>query len=80
MATTKDDIRRWLERGKEGGASHMVVCCDTFDRSDYPVYVQTAEAAHAKVKSPGEMQKVMEVYKLDLDWDAQLAERRAFHF
>lgn len=78
--TTKADIRRWLEQGKGQGATHMVVLCDTYDWSDYPVYVTSETEARATIAAPGEMQKVMEVYRLDMDWDAQLNERRAFNY
>lgn len=81
MAATKDDIRGWLKRGHAtAGATHMLVLCDTFDHSDYPVYVESKEAAEARYKSPGEMQRVMEVYNLAFDDEEQLAEHRAFHF
>jgi len=43
MATTKEDIQRWLDYGKESGATHVIVVCDTFDWEDYPVYVSPTE-------------------------------------
>jgi len=83
--TTQSEIRGWLERGKEQGASHMLVVCDTFDWDDYPVYRANADpeklrkevASYPVVNS---MQKVMEVYRLDQDWDAQLKQHRAFNY
>ena len=75
-----ENIRSWLVCGKAQGASHLVVVCDTFDWSDYPVFVTSVQEARKLANNPGEMQKVMEVYNLDLDWDAQLAERRAFNY
>lgn len=80
MAATKDDIRRWLERCADDGCSHMVVLCDTFDWSDYPSGAHDEAEAREICADPGEMQKVMEVYKLSLDWEEQLNERRAFNF
>ena len=80
MAATREDILRWLHRGKAEGASHMLVLCDTFDWDDYPVFVKSVEAARERSGAPGSMQKLMEVYNLSMDWDAQLAEHRAFHF
>lgn len=80
MSTSKADIREWLKRGKKEGATHMVVVCDTYDHTDYPVFVKTAEDAKKRADAPGEMQRVMEVYALHLDWETQLAEHRAFHF
>lgn len=82
MATTRDAIRSWLQRGKDRGATHVVVACDTFDWSDYPVFVMPGEDARAiadKHNGPN-MTKLMEVYKLDMDWDQQLTERRSFNY
>lgn len=45
MGTTREDITGWLHRGQEKGATHMIVVCDTFDWSDYPVFVMPGEAA-----------------------------------
>ena len=81
MVTTQDTIRRWLLEGKEEGATHVIVACDTFDWSDYPVYVQPGEQVEetfAKYNGKN-MQKVMEVYDLALDIEAQLSEVRAWH-
>lgn len=72
MSTTKDDIRKWLERGKAQGASHLLVICDTYDWDDYPVFASSEAEARVKASTPGPMQKLMEVYKIDGDWDAQL--------
>lgn len=79
MPTTRADIRRWLDRGLEKGASHMVVMCDTFDWSDYPVYVMPGQNPRDFGKSEN-MQKPMECYDLRMDLDAQLAEHRAHHW
>ena len=43
MPTTQKDIRGWLHRGKEKGATHVLVVCDTFDHSDYPVFVMLGQ-------------------------------------
>lgn len=82
MSTTKADIRRWLEEGKREGATHMIVVCDTYDHTDFPVYVKKGEnpATRATEESEKPMQRVMEVYALHLDWTKQLDEVRAFHF
>ena len=82
MATTKYDIKRWLERGKARGASHLVIVVDTFDYEDYPVYVMPGEnvrATREKFDGPN-MQKVMEIYDISMDWDVQLNEGRAFNY
>ena len=73
MAATKEDIRGWLRHAKQTGASYMLVVCDTFDHSDYPVMADTPEIALARYDAPGEMQRVMEVYDLTLGLEDQLA-------
>lgn len=80
MAATKEDLSRWFDRGLKDGKTHMVVVCDTFDWEDYPVFCDSEEEARAKVKSPGEMQKVMEVYHLPSDKEEQMSLRRCFKF
>ena len=81
MATTQQDIRDWLHEGKRKGATHVIVACDTFDHSDYPVYVMPGEdiAKRAAALDGPNMQRVMEVYDLSLDLEAQLREERAYH-
>lgn len=80
--TTKSEIRDWLERGREQGATHMLVVCDTFDWGDYPVYKTGTpeQVKDAAEKYPKDMQKLMEVYRLDADFDTQLGQHRCFNY
>ena len=82
MATEKSDIQRWLERGKEEGATHLIVVCDSFDYEDYPVFVNSQENVHEKESEYNgkSMQRVMEVYNLSMDWDTQLNQFRSFNY
>lgn len=80
MAATQNDIRGWLKEGKEKGATHTIIACDTFDHEDYPVHVMPGTDVRAKSKNLGEMQRLMEVYSHRLDHETQLAEHRAFHY
>jgi hypothetical protein len=82
MATTKEDIRQWLEEGNEKGATHMIVVLDTFDYEDYPVYVSMSENVGdniAKYSNPNEMSRVIEVYSYKLPLEPQIKENRAWH-
>lgn len=81
MATTQADILAWLAKGEEEGATHVIVVCDTFDWSDYPVYVRPEQQVQQEIeKYDGKnMQKVMEVYNLTLPFFLQLQERRAWN-
>lgn len=75
MAVTTSDIRGWLKRGKEEGATHMMVVCDTYDNEDYPVMVMPDEKAEEKrVEFDKNMQQVMEIYNLSMDFEEQLKE------
>ncbi len=93
MSTSAGEIAEWFERGKKKGATHLIIVCDTYDFSDYPVFVMSGEDAlakackYGKVDSRGfptlkndDMQKVMEVYNLSLDRQVQLKQHRAFNF
>lgn len=82
MAATKEDIRSWLKRGKESGATHMIVVCDTYDHEDYPVYVMPDENVRTKSEqfNGKNMQVIMEVYSYKHDLEMQMSERCAFHW
>ena len=82
MATTREDITGWLHRGQEKGASHVLVVCDTFDWSDYPVFVMPGQDVRkaAEENNGPNMTKLMEVYKLEDDWETQLNQHRSFNY
>lgn len=78
--TTRDEIRWWLTDAFRKGATYVIVVCDTFDHSDYPVRVgAVANFWDLHDSHSGSMQRVVEVYDLSLDLEAQLAEFRAYH-
>jgi hypothetical protein len=81
MAATRDDIRNWLQMGQQKGASHVIIMCDTFDWSDYPVYVQAWQnvAGHITDLNNTSMQEIMEVYNLSLPIESQLNEKKAWN-
>ena len=82
MSTSKEMIRSWLKNGLAVGASHVMVVCDQFDWEDYPKFIMPGQDAYQEYYSVhgNNMQSVMEVYKLNMDWNAQLDEHRALHF
>lgn len=75
--TTRKEISDWFDRGVAEGASHMVVRVDTFDYEDYPTFCANVVEARKVVASPGDMQRVMEVYNLAMDKEMQLDEGRS---
>lgn len=66
MAATKEDVDRWIETGKQKGATHIISVCDTFDYSDYPVYVMPDEDLEKRKKeyTGKSMQRINEVIPL----------------
>ena len=79
--TSKEEIRGYLKRGMEQGATHVLVVCDTFDYDDYPVFVLPNENINDKLEEyhHKNMQKVMEVYNLKLSFEEQLSQARAWN-
>ena len=81
MTVTLADIKGWLCRGVDKGATHLIVVCDTYDYGNFPVFVMPGEDAQEKVEENRgmNMQRVDEIYDFSMDVDAQLAEHRAWH-
>lgn len=81
MATSKEDIRRWLEYALKEGSQFMIVVCDDFDYKDYPINCKDAKECKAEYTNHDgiNMQRIMQVYDLSIPIDEQLKEKRAFH-
>lgn len=79
--TTREEIRTWLQRGIELGATHMIVMCDTFNYDDYPTYVLPGQdVREMSLQQTGNMQIVMEVYNLELPLEIQIDHQRCFNY
>lgn len=82
MGTSVATLSRWFDDGVTEGATHMVVVCDTYDWTDYPVYVtvdQDVRKVAAENSGPN-MTKLMEVYNLSMSKEDQMAQFRAFNY
>jgi len=81
MAASYQAIQSWLEEAKATGARWLIVVCDTYDYEDYPVAIKPDEDFWAKFAefNGNNMQRVMEVYDLEMDLKSQLDEQNAFH-
>lgn len=82
MSTSRQEIRSWLVDAKALGMTHCIIVCDTYDHSDYPVYVKPGQDPHQIYRNYNgvDMQRVMEVYNLSMDLEKQLNEHRSFNF
>jgi hypothetical protein len=87
MAATRNEIKGWLERFKKEEATHVAIVCDTYDWDDFPkdftFSVDTPKAEIERIiraDCSGNMQRLMEVYRLDLDLNTQLNKHRCFEF
>ncbi len=80
-AATREEIAGWFDEGVRRGDRWMLVCCDTFDYEDYPVYVQADDDPHEAVRQHRgvNMQDVHEVYNLGMNKQTQLNEPRSWH-
>lgn len=82
MGTTRETLSRWFDSGVENGDAGMIILCDTFEYSDYPVYVRDRQDFDEKLKEQEakSMTRVMETYDLVADKDKQMALYRCFAF
>jgi len=79
MATTRDEIGHWFDRGVKEGADYMIIWVDTFDYEDYPEFVHGgAEAARTALSRPANMTRAMECYDLKADKNSQLNKYRCW--
>ena len=79
MATCRNDIFEWFDKGVLKNYDYMIVVCDTFDWGDYPVFVSSQNLQNEYNHFNGKnMQKVMEIYDLKKDKLNQLYQRRCF--
>jgi len=63
VAATKQDVDRWVKEALRKDATHIISVCDTFDWSDYPVYVFPGQDLKEimKLYDNVNMQKINEV-------------------
>ncbi|MEK3955951.1 hypothetical protein [Psychrobacillus sp. FSL K6-1464] len=81
MASSREEIKGWLERGLEQRSTHVIIAVDTWDHEDYPVYVHASESVREKADSyDGSEDRIMEVYDLSKDINEQLNETRSWNF
>jgi len=82
MVTSKEYLKDRLYSGKGKGYSHMVVVCDSWDYTDFVVYVKESENFDDRLKKYRGLEtlyRIMEIYNYSMDLDYQLNEYRAFH-
>ncbi len=81
MTATLQDIRGYVERGQKNGSTHVIIACDTFDHDNYPVFVSSQENVQEKIDdiNKSEMQKIDEVYNLQIPIEPQLQAPRAYN-
>ena len=79
--TSKQEISAWFDEGIKQKATHLIVVCDSYDHSDYPVYVEIGQNAKSITDeyNAKSMQRVIEVYNLSMDKQFQLDERTAYN-
>jgi len=81
MAATKVEIQSWLDYGKSEKKRWVIVVCDTRPDEDYPVYIDANEDFWERYAyyDYNNMQKIMEVYDMQMDLKEQLDAQRAYN-
>lgn len=77
--TTKSQIKEWFDIGVENGATHMIVACDTFNYTDFPVWVTKEISIYDAIAAYDDEKrflKIMEIYKMELGWEVQSSRER----
>ena len=70
MAATQTLIQKWVNEGKKTGATHVVIAVDTWDYTEYPVYVKPGENVQTIIEEYKHKQdRIMEVYSMSMDID-----------
>lgn len=82
MAATKSDIVVWIKKAEQEGARWLIVVCDTYDYSDYPISFKESEIDECikkidDIKTGKNMQRLMEVFDLKKPIEPQLNVSRA---
>lgn len=82
MPTSKADIEAWIERARADDSRWMLVICDTFEGSDFPVFYPESDLGgcleHIRKAQEGQsMERLMEVYDLKKPLQPQLDAKRA---
>ena len=83
MAATQNDLIMWFRLGVAQGKARMIVWCDTYDYEDYAVYSDLTGndlKVWTRMEDGKNMKRLMEVYDLTGDMDAQMSVNRAFNY
>lgn len=76
---SREDLKLWFLEGRELDHDFMIIACDTFDNSTYPIYTKLKDfwRFHDRHNNVN-MQKIVEVYNLKIDMITQLQLKRAY--
>lgn len=81
MATTKEEISGWFDRGIRDKQDFMFVVVDSYDHEDYPVYCTADDFEKTFQSNNGkDMQHIMEIYDLHRNREEQLSMHRCFSY
>jgi len=78
---SKYEINQMLKRAKQQNAKYMIVVCDNYDFSDFPVFVKSKKELEETLQEYAIKRdyKIMEVYDMSMDLNKQLNEEKAWH-
>jgi hypothetical protein len=80
MAATKQEIKNWVEQGKEEECTHVIIAVDTWDHTDYPIFIKKGANVQDKIKYYETSQdRIMEIYNMNMDLETQLNQNRCYN-
>lgn len=75
MASTRQDVDRWIQTAKDEGYKYIISVCDTWDYEDYPVFCKDKKELDEEIpKYRVNMQRINEV--ITINEDGSVVEQR----
>lgn len=77
MSTSNEQLENWFNDGIENNQRWMLIICDTYEWSDYPVYFSADQKDEclkriSQAQAGDNMQRLMECYDFDISKSKQL--------
>lgn len=80
MTASFQEIKEWLEEGKENKSSHLMIGEDSFNYENYPIFCKDkAEVEELLSEYRHKHDRVKEIYDLSKDIDEQLNQHRVWN-
>lgn len=81
MTATRQEIEIWVRSAKRAGDRYVIVACDSYDFTDYPIFIKEVSELNSRLAEINRTTfgSVHEVYDLSMDIDEQLNSHRGWN-